>query len=243
MYFDKLIWSSVSPLRKDSTYISLEYVINDLGIFCKGEQRTKDVGFAMSRIGSPLGLTAVENTDYAAKSLGRVVILWSRITDVQNDAEKGCVIVFGNARDKIVIHCEPSVREDLLSRIASMREFCASSPDSDEKAAAWLAWASDSSISNLFAPLDTLIEEERVQIDSRTYTDTQLSAVAMPAAEVPSKEAAEPTAEAAAETEVTKAESASEPVPAPAVPPSVCPACGAPTKPNAKFCTQCGIKL
>ncbi len=235
MYFDKIAWSSVSPIRKDSTYISLEYVLNDLGVFCKGEQRTKDVGFAMSRIGAPLGLTAVENADYAAKTLGRVAILWSRISDVKDDTERGVIVVFGNANDKIVIQCDQSKKDDLLSRIDSMRQFCAASPESDETAAAWLAWAADRNISNPFAPLDTLIEAERMQINSRDFTKAQLAAATMPAAKV-------------VEDVVAKPEKSSDEAPLTAETPieadaPACPACGAKTKPNAKFCTQCGAKL
>ncbi len=232
MYFDKLIWNSVSPIRKDSTYISLEYVLNDLGVFCKGEQRTKDVGFAMSRIGAPLGLTAVENTDYAAKALGRVVILWSRITDVKDDTERGVVVVSGNANDKIVIQCDQSKKADILSFMDSMRQFCAASPESDETAAAWLAWAADKNLQNPFSPLDELIEAERTQLGSRSFTEAQLTAAAVSVAEDTPKEVtqAEEVAPAPVET----------PVEAPA---SICPACGAKPKPNAKFCTQCGVKL
>lgn len=236
MYFDKLIWSSVSPIRKDSTYISLEYVLNDLGVFCKGEQRTKDVGFAMSRIGAPLGLTAVENADYAAKTLGRVAILWSRITEVKDDTERGVIVVFGNANDKIVIQCDQSKKDELLSRIDSMRQFCTASPESDETAAAWLAWASDRNLPNPFAPLDELIEAERTQIGSRGFTEAQLAAASMPVSEETAEiETQEPvkTEEEAPKVEEAPVESASP----------VCPACGAKTKPGAKFCTQCGTKL
>ncbi len=237
MYFDKLIWSSVSPIRKDSTYISLEYVLNDLGVFCKGEQRTKDVGFAMSRIGSPLGMTAVENADYAAKPLGRVVILWSRITDVVEDTDRGIIIVYGNANDKVVIQCEQSMKDELLSRIDSMRQFCSSSPDSDAKAAAWLAWAADRTVLNPYAPLDELIEAERAQIDSREFTDAQLeAAVPLADAEVSNIESAAPLKSVSDETAQT-AEPLEESHPA------FCPACGANAKPTAKFCNQCGIKL
>lgn len=219
MLFDKLIWTSVSPVRKDSTYISLEYVLNDLGVFCKGEQRTKDVGFAMSRIGAPLGMTAVPGADYAAKSLGRIAILWSRITDVQEDSDKGVIVVFGNAHDKIVIKYEPEIKNDLLSRIDSMRQFCASSPSSDAAAAAWIAWAADQSISNPFAPLDTLVEEERLSIESRSYTESQLDASIV-------------TAEAKLPEE------------APAVcAVRVCLSCGKEAAPTANFCTGCGTKL
>ncbi len=217
MLFDKLIFASVSPVRKDSTYISLEYVLNDLGVFCKGEQRTKDVGFAMSRIGAPLGLTAVEGADYAAKPLGRVAILWSRITDVQDDSEKGVVIVSGNARDKIIIKYEPEEKTELLSRIDSMRQFCASSPSSDSVAAAWIAWAADQSISNPYAPLDSLIEEERIRIESRSFTDSQLNASIVP------------PAEAAPETAVPETRT--------------CSNCGKEMAPTANFCTACGTKL
>ncbi len=215
MLFDKLIWSSVSPVRRDSTYITLEYVLNDLGVFCKGEQRTDDIGYAMSRIGSPLGLTAVEGCDYAAKSLGRIVILWHKVTDVQEDNEKGAVIVCGNAKDRIIIQCDPSNKADLLSRIDSMRQFCPSSADADEKAAAWMAWANDKNIPNPFAPLDELIEAERAQIENRSFSQTQLE-----------------------NTMLYPDFSAPAPEDAP-----VCQNCGAPLKTGAKFCTQCGTKL
>lgn len=173
MLFDKCIWTSVSPVRKDSTYISLEYVLNDIGIFCKGEQRTKDVGFASSRIGAPLKMTAVDGTDYAAKSLGRVALPWSIISDVREDSEQDIVTVYGNNGSKIIIKREPELCSDLLSRISSMRQLCASSPSSGASEAAWLDWASDKNIDFPFAPLDTLIENERVKIDSRAVTPEQ----------------------------------------------------------------------
>lgn len=216
MLFDKLIWTGVSPIRKDSTYISLEYVVNDLGIFCKGEQRTKDVGFATSRIGAPLGLTAVEGCDYAAKSLGRIVILWNKITDVQEDSEKGVILVTGNASDKIVIQYDAVNKAELLSRIESMRQFCPVTAESDAKAAAWLAWAYDKNIETPFAPLDELIEKERLNIDNRSYSDVQLTATELPADAVPDEKN---------------------------IAPVLCPRCGAAAKENAKFCTQCGNKL
>lgn len=234
MYFDKLIWSSNSPLRKDSTYISLEYVVNDLGIFCKGEIRTDDVGFATSRIGAPLGLTAVENTSYAARSLGRVVILWNRITDLREDQENGTITVFGNAHDKIVMKYEPSMKDNLVSRIDSMRRFCASSPISDDAAAAWQAWAGDSSIPTPFAPLDALIETERLQIENRSFSAAQLDSVVIPAEAAPAEPYTEPVSEPVAQPEVTT----------PAVEAfALCPNCGAKPVPNARFCTKCGFKL
>ncbi len=166
MLFDKCIWTSVSPVRKDSTYISLEYVLNDLGIFCKGEQRTKDVGFALSRIGSPLGMTAVDGVDYAAKTLGRVALLWSEITDVREDSERDVITVFGKNGEKVIIKHEPELTGNLLSRISSMRQLCASAPSSDAVVSAWRNWATDKSIDSPFAPLDTLIENARTEIDS-----------------------------------------------------------------------------
>lgn len=242
MYFDKLIWNSVSPLRKDSTYISLEYVVNDLGIYCKGEQRTKDVGFASSRIGAPLGLKAVENADYAAKSLGRAVILWSRITDVSEDKEKGVIVVSGNAHSKMVLACEASMKNTLLSRIDSMRRYCASSPSSDKEAAAWAAWAADNESYNSFEPLDTLIENERLQIENRLYSLKNLSAVILPVEEA--AEAVEDSFDESIPEEDPPAEEVIVPEPAPA--PKVkafCASCGKPLVPGAAYCGNCGAKI
>ncbi len=232
MYFDKLIWNSSSPVRKDSTYISLEYVINDLGIFCKGEMRSDDVGFAASRIGEPLGLTPVGD-NYAARPFGRVVILWNKITDLSDDSDNCTLTVFGNAHDKIVLKYEPAAKKELLSRIDSMRRFCASSPISDDVAAAWKAWAADTSIPNPFAPLDELIEAERREIDARTYTEAQLDSVVIPE-EVP--------AQKAFEEPVIIEEPA--PIPEEAAPAAdICPGCGAVKVENARFCNMCGFKF
>ncbi len=261
MLFDKIIWNSVSPVRKDSTYVSLEYVINDLGIYCKGEIRCNDVGFATSRIGSPIGLTAVDGAEYAAKPLGRVAILWNKITDIKDDVANGTIVVFGNANDRIVMKHEASEKNNLLSRIDSMRRFCASSPISDEAAAAWKSWAADTTVANPFAPLDELIEAERTRIEQRTFTDSQLDSVVLPVS--PEPEPAEeyvpyePSSsyEPAAEVDYTPYEAAEEPsydAPAPAAEeeepvsrstPKQCPHCGAPTLLNAIYCIFCGEKV
>lgn len=238
MLFDKIIWNSVSPVRKDSTYICLEYVVNDLGVFCKGEVRTNDVGYAASRIGAPLGLTPVDNAGYAAKSLGRVAILWNKITDLKDDVANGTIVVFGNAHDKIVMKHDTTDKGSLLSRIDSMRRFCASSPITDEDAAAWKAWAADTSIANPFAPLDELIEAERAGIEQRAFTDSQLSSVVLPAEEP--APVIEPVF--ADEFDIPSEPQADAPIII-EHPAAVCPNCGAEPKEGAKFCNMCGTKL
>lgn len=221
MFFEKMIWTGSSEPRRDSTYFNLEYVINELGIFCKGEQRSKSLAFAASPMAAPLCLVPVEGTDYAARPLGRKVILWNKITDVVDDNERKCIIVKGNHADSIVLQYNNENKELLLERINSTRDSVIVKKEADETAAAWISWCVDNDSIDVFRPLDDLIEEGRDNISSRPYTDAMLAATVI--------------GDVVKAPETTNAAESSG---------KFCPSCGAKIVHSvAKFCTNCGTKL
>lgn len=157
---EKMIWSSVSGVRRNSTYISLEYVLNDIGIFCKGEQRSKSLEFVSSPMGQPMGLIAVDGTDYAAKPLGKAVITWDNITDVAADDERSCIIVKGKNDQTVVLQYDSLGKEPVFSFIEDMTSKVYSCDDVDS----WYQWASDSTAEDIFAPLEEQIEKYRKKL-------------------------------------------------------------------------------
>ena len=166
---EKMIWNSVSSIRRNSTYISLEYVINDIGIFCKGEQRSKSLEFVSSPMGEPLGLKAVDGTDYAAKPLGKTLLTWEGISDVTADDERSCIIVKGENEQVIVLQYDELGKAAVLSFIDEMRSKGYSCPDAD----AWRRWAADYSGDDIFAPLEVQIEKQRALLRGTEYVEEE----------------------------------------------------------------------
>lgn len=79
---DTLVWSMELPPEKGSWYTAVDYVVNDLGIFAKTEQRSKKSGTAAQLWGFRAGKNKVKGTDYLAQIQGRQALLWEKVTEV-----------------------------------------------------------------------------------------------------------------------------------------------------------------
>ena len=124
MHMDTLVWSIELPPETGSWYTAVDYVVNDLGIFAKTEERSKKSGAAAQLWGFRAGKNKVKGTDYLARIQGRQALLWEKVTEVIPGDRQ--ITVFGNRQTKIVLFCSPenfSAVRDMVERMTKTRSM------------------------------------------------------------------------------------------------------------------------
>lgn len=158
MHMDTLVWSIELPPETGSWYTAVDYVVNDLGIFAKTEERSKKSGKTAQLWGFRAGKNKVKGTDYLARIQGRQALLWEKITEVIPGDRQ--ITVFGNRQTKIVLFCSPenfSAVRDMVERMTKTRPM---ERGPSRKAAGWVCWEQDEDW-EAGESLEEMVEAER----------------------------------------------------------------------------------
>jgi hypothetical protein len=155
---DTYVWSVELPPEKGSNYIAVDYVINDLGIFAKTEQRSKKSGTTAQLWGFRAGKNKVKGTDYLAQIQGRQALLWQKVTEVIPGDQQ--ITVRGNSQTEIVIFCSPENFSDAMDMIGQMIGSHPTEKGPSLDAAGWLCWEQDEDW-EAGESLEEMVEAER----------------------------------------------------------------------------------
>ena len=155
---DTLVWSMELPPEKGSWYTAVDYVVNDLGIFAKTEQRSKKSGTAAQLWGFRAGKNKVKGTDYLAQIQGRQALLWEKVTEVISCDQQ--ITVRGNRQTEIILFCSSENFSDVTDLIERMTKSHPTEKGSSRVAAGWLCWELDEDWET-GESLEAMVEAER----------------------------------------------------------------------------------
>ena len=218
-------WSIQTNPPGSKPAIIAEYLLNDLGLYVRREQRMPKGAPLTAVTGFRVGYAAVPGTDYRAAPMDRDVLLWRKVTSVTDNGD-GSLTVCGNRSGAITVVCPPEMRDDVIRTIADMRRRNPPVAAADPEAAAWICWRDDDEWDEPLAPLSDMVRDEAGM--NRYIEPEILEETVLPV--MPDYAAAPGGAPPAP--------------PAPAsVRPNFCAECGAPLTSEGIFCGSCGARI
>lgn len=217
---DMMNWMIQTSAPGSLPVVFSEYLLNDMGIFMRREQRMPKKEPLNAITGFRVGYKAVAGTDYRIAHLDRNAILWHKITSVSED-DNGLISVCGNTSDVIAISCTPENRDAVSRFISIKRQEHPAVAEADYAAAAWICWRDDDD----WGDAETLLDMVNEGLNTERFIEPEVLK----------------------ETEITVAHEYSIPPvpPKPAAPsrPKFCRNCGESLPSDGNFCENCGNSI
>lgn len=166
---DMMNWIIQTGAAGSLPVVFSEYLLNDMGIFMRREQRMPKKAPLTAITGFRVGYKAVAGTDYRMAHLDRNAILWHKITSVSVD-DNGLITVCGNTSDVITIRCKPENRDAVLQLVSIKRQEHPPVADADYKAAAWICWRDDDD----WGDAETLLDMVNGELETERFIEPEV---------------------------------------------------------------------
>lgn len=143
--------------KKGGFYV--DYLLNDLGIFLRKEERVLKPSLLQRTTGFRAGFKKPDGKDYYLRYHSRDALLWRKIYSVSDQGNH--ILVRGNSNKEILLFLEPGMKTQVLDLIYKKRREHPPLLEEDLEAADWISWSQDEDWGDEIKSLAEMVEEER----------------------------------------------------------------------------------